>query len=589
MRPAPSIVALLVACSTTAAAPKPPDNALPTIETKTRGMQAIAGFVPLTWDARHGVVYLEPPQLGQDLLYVESLPAGVGSNDIGLDRGQLGSERVVRFERSGPKVLLVQRNLAFRADEGTALEKRAVEDSFAQSVIAGFEVVAETDGRVLVDATSFFLGDAHDVIGALESAGQGEFKLDATRSAFRLDATRGFPRNTEVEVLLTFTGSEPGDFVKDVAPDPKSLSVRVRHSLIALPQPGYVPRAFDPRAGYFATSYADYSAPLGDSLVRRFITRHRLQKVHPEAARSEVVTPIVYYIDPATPEPMRSALLDGARWWTKAFDDAGFIGAFRVEMLPDDADPMDVRYNVIQWVHRATRGWSYGASVTDPRTGEILKGHVTLGSLRVRQDYLIAEGLLAPYESGSEAPPALREMALARLRQLAAHEVGHTLGLAHDYVGSVTGRASVMDYPPPVARLAQDGTIDLSGAYATGIGAWDEVAIAYGYSQFPPGTDEARALDAILSSARARGLAFLTDQDARPAGSAHPQAHLWDDGDDAVSELGRVMSLRAAVLARFGERVVPSGRPLATIEDALVPAFLMHPTRSRRRRSPSAA
>jgi Domain of unknown function (DUF5117) len=324
-------------------------------------MRALPGFMPLYWDARAGRMWLEISRFDADFLYVDSLPAGLGSNDIGLDRGQLGRERVVHFTRNGPRVLLVERNLAFRAELGSAAEKRAVEDSFAQSVTAGFDVAAEEDGRVLVDATSFFLRDAHDVAGALKRARQGGYTLDPARSAFHLANTKNFPRNTEVEVTLTFAGSEPGDWVKGVAPDPTSLTVRTRHSLIELPEPGYTPRAFDPRAGYFAAGYADYSTPVGDPLVRQFITRHRLQKKHPGAAPSEPVKPIVYYLDPATPEPIRGALLDGARWWSAAFEAAGFINGFRVEMLPDDADPLDVRYNVIEWVHRSTRGCVKGA------------------------------------------------------------------------------------------------------------------------------------------------------------------------------------------------------------------------------------
>jgi hypothetical protein len=553
-----------------------PAAATPTIAEKVRALEALPGFFPLHWDAKAGKMWLEIGRFDDDFLYVDSLPAGVGSNDIGLDRGRLGRERVVRFERNGPRVLLVERNLAFRAERGSAAEKRAVQDSFALSVVAGFDVAAEEGGRVLVDATAFFLRDAHDVVGVLKRAKQGAFALDAQRSAFHLANTKNFPRNTEVEVTLTFASTEPGDWVKEVARDPAAITVRTRHSLVQLPDAGYAPRTFDPRAGYFPTGYADYSTPLGEPLVRQFITRHRLEKKDPAAAKSEVVRPIVYYLDPATPEPIRTALLTGARWWGEAFEAAGFLRAFRVELLPEDADPMDVRYNVIQWVHRATRGWSYGGAITDPRTGEIIKGHVTLGSLRVRQDYLIAEGLLAPYETGRPVSPAMEQMALARLSQLAAHEVGHTLGLAHNYLASTAGRASVMDYPHPLVGLSADGAPDLSNAYATGIGEWDKVAIAYGYAQFAPGADEAEELTKIIHAARARGLAFLTDKDARPLGSSHPQVHLWDNGVNAIDEFQRLLGVRSAALARFGENVVKPGRPLATLEEALVPIYLLH-------------
>jgi len=569
----PLLLALVVGCATP---PAPPAASPAAPRSPLEGTRALDGFVPLRWNETTGTMWLAVEAFDQDLLYVESLPAGLGSNDIGLDRSQLGRERVVRFVRSGPRVLLVAPNLAYRAEQGSPEERRAVEDSFARSVLFGFDVAEEEGGRVWVDATGFFLRDVHDVTGTLERSGQGRYSLDPKRCAFHLPMTRNFPDNTEVEVLLTFGGTDPGSEVRSVAPDPDSLSVRERHSFVRLPGPGYAPRAFDPRAGYYPIGYLDYSVPLGAPMQRQFLTRHRLQKTDPRAARSPVVEPIVYYLDPATPEPIRGALLEGARWWSRAFDAAGFVDAFRVEMLPADADPMDVRYNVIQWVHRSTRGWSYGSGVTDPRTGEILKGHVLLGSLRVRQDYLIATALLAPYEDGKPVPPDMERMALARLRQLAAHEVGHTLGLAHNYLASSADRASVMDYPHPLVELAADGTLDLEHAYATGIGAWDEVSIAYGYGQFPPGTDEARVLADILEDARRRGLSFLTDQDARPLGSAHPRTHLWDNGPDALDELERLLGVRAAALARFGQNAVAPGQPLATLEEALVPLYLLH-------------
>jgi len=560
------LVLLLVACAA-------PAHPAPAAESERARFE---GFVPLLWDAQAGKMFLELERFDQDFLYVESLPAGLGSNDVGLDRGQIGKSFVVRFVRSGPKVLLVAPNLAFRAELGSAEERAAVADSFAQSVLYGFEVAEEQDGRVRVDATGFFLRDAHDVVGTLKQSGQGSFALDPSRSAFHLPMTKNFPKNTEVEVWLTFAGAEPGGFVRVVTPEPTAITVRLRHSLVELPGPGYTPRAFDPRAGYYPTGFQDYSVPIAEPIQRQFLTRHRLVKKDPLAERSEPVEPIVYYLDPATPEPIRSALLDGARWWSQAFEAAGWINAYRVELLPADADPLDVRYNVIQWVHRATRGWSYGGGVTDPRTGEIIKGHVSLGSLRVRQDYLIATGLLSPFEEGGEASPEAEAMALARLRQLSAHEVGHTLGLAHNYLASTASRASVMDYPHPLATLRADGTIELADAYGTAIGAWDEVAIDYGYREFPPGTDERAELAQILAEARARGLTFLTDQDARPLGSAHPATHLWDNGANAVDEFERLLVLRKAALARFGARSIPVGRPLATLEEALVPLYLMH-------------
>ena len=576
-----AIFAILAAVSAARAqqpapAARPNAGPLPTIAEKTQGMKKYDGYFPFYWDAKAGKIWLEIDKWNTEFLYVHDLPAGVGSNDIGLDRGQLGGESVVRFERIGPKVLMVESNYSYRAVNGDPGEQKAVRESFAESALWGFEVAAEDSDRVLVDASGFFLRDAHDIPATLRRTHQGAYRLDPARCAFYLDNTKNFPKNTEVEATLTFAGDEPGNWVRQVTPEPESITVREHHSFVELPPPGFKPRVYDPRSSFFAIEYMDYATPIAEPVMKRFIARHRLEKKDPNAAVSEPVRPIVYYLDRGTPEPIRSALLEGARWWAQAFEAAGFKDAFKVEVMPPDADPMDVRYNVIMWVHRSTRGWSNGASVVDPRTGEIIQGRVTLGSLRVRQDYLIAEGLLAPYEKGKPLPAALLQSVLARLRQLAAHEVGHTLGLQHNFASSMNNRASVMDYPPPLVKLGADGVPDLSDAYATGIGTWDKVSIAYGYSQFAPGAGEHAALSKILDDAAARGLRYLTDQDARPPGASSPVAHLWDTGSNAVDELNRLMGVRKAALARFGENNIREGAPMTTLQEVLVPLYLLH-------------
>ncbi|MFG0307216.1 MAG: zinc-dependent metalloprotease, partial [Phycisphaerales bacterium JB040] len=394
------------------------------------------------------------------------------------------------------------------------------------------------------------------------------------------ERTRVFPQNTEVEVTLTFTSDQPGGLVRSVTPDGGAVTVRQHHSFVQLPELGsYTPRAFDPRGGYGGVSWYDFATPIEEPLVKRYIRRHRLEKADPSAEMSAPVEPIVYYLDPGTPEPVRTALMTGGAWWNEAFEAAGFIDAFRMEILPDTADPMDARYNVVQWVHRSTRGWSYGNSIVDPRTGEILKGHVTLGSLRVRQDYLIGEGLTSPYATGTEDADDVMAMSLHRIRQLSAHEIGHTIGLSHNYIASAerdAGNQSVMDYPHPRATLNPDGTISLESPYDEGIGEWDKVAIEWGYREFPGGGDDPEALDAILEDALDRGVSFLTDQDARPAGSAHPQNHLWDNGGDVAAELERMMDVRRVALDRFGEAAIEAGEPMALMEDVLVPLYLHH-------------
>ena len=510
-------IAILTSCLIAPALATAQD--LPTIEDKTAGMQTIDGYFPMFWDDAAGTLWLEISRFDSEELYLSGLSAGLGSNDIGLDRGQTRS-RLVVFERVGPKILMVQRNYQFRADSDNPDERQAVEDAFAKSILWGFTVAAETDGRVLVDTTDFLLRDTHGVIPRLSQDGQ--YRVDQSRSAVHLERTKGFPQNTEIDVTVTFTSQPQGGRgfgprnerrhgVADVTPAADAVTLRQHHSFVQLPGSGYEPRGFDPRSGFGSVSWQDYSTPLGDAMTKRLIRRHRLEKRDPSAAISDAVEPIVYYLDRGTPEPVRSALLEGAQWWNQAFEAAGYRDAFRVELLPEGADSFDIRYNVINWVHRSTRGWSSGGGVTDPRTGEIIKGVVTLGSLRVRQDFLIAEGLLSPYEGGDEMPSELSEMALARIRQLSAHEVGHTLGLGHNYYASSQGRISVLDYPHPLITLDDDGEIDLSDAYDVGIGEWDKVAITYGYRDFPQGTDEPASLQQILDDAWDRDL-ILSDE-----------------------------------------------------------------------------
>ncbi|WP_116108933.1 zinc-dependent metalloprotease [Lewinella sp. IMCC34191] len=559
------------------AAQEKEDKKTPSIADKTEEMEQKEGYFDFYWSDEEGKVYLEIDRWNEDFLYVNSLAAGLGSNDIGLDRNQLGDTRVVFFRRVGPKVFLQQRNLDYRAISDNPAEAQSVQDAFAQSVLEGFKVVAKTDDRALIDLTDFLLSDAHGVVNTLKRSKEGTYKVDANRSALYPDNTKNFPKNSEFEATITFTGEPSGRNVRSVAPNSESFTLRMHHSFVELPDDNYEPRAFDPRSGYYARGYADYATPIDQPLTKRFITRHRLEKKDPAAKLSEPVEPIVYYLDRGAPEPIKSALIEGARWWNQAYEAAGYTNAFRVEVLPEDADPLDVRYNVINWVHRSTRGWSYGSSVTDPRTGEIIKGHVLLGSLRVRQDFLIAQGMIEAYgEDGTTPDPRLEELAVARLRQLSAHEVGHTLGLSHNFAASTNDRASVMDYPAPYVTLGPNDEIDFSQAYDTGIGEWDKQAIRYGYEDFPAGTDEATALREILEETEEMGLRYISDSDARPQGSSQPQGHLWDNGSDPVAEMDRLLKLRSVALQNFSEKNIPVGMPLSELESVLVPVYLMH-------------
>jgi len=532
------------------------------------------GFFTYYVHEAKGKIYLEVGNTNQEFLYYSSLSRGIGSNDIGLDRGKIGSGKVVKFIRSGNKLLLTEPNYSYRATSPDSLEQNAVKESFASSVLFGFEVLATKNGVALVDFTPFLLRDAVGAAQAITATRQGSYSFDASRSGLFLEMCKSFPENTEFEAIVTLSGTNPGPYLRSVVPSPENVTMHQHHSLVKLPEPGFKSRELDPRIGYFGTSYFDYSSPIDQPIEKKLIARHRLEKKYPDQAVSEPVKPIVYYLDPGVPEPIRSALFEGATWWNEAFEAAGFKDAFQVKMLPPDADPMDIRYNVVQWVHRSTRGWSYGSSITDPRTGEILKGKVTLGSLRVRQDYLIAQGLTGDFDSGEEQPQ-LQKMVIDRLKQLSAHEIGHTLGLPHNYIASVASRASVMDYPHPTLKIT-DGKIDLSDAYAAGIGEFDKMAIRWGYQEFPAGTDEKAALNKITEEVIAKGYLFLSDQDARPDGSVHPQTHLWDNGVNATENLKHVMQVRRLALRNFGAAKIPAGTPYANLEEVLVPVYMLH-------------
>jgi hypothetical protein len=545
------------------------------ISKKTAGMAKLSGYFDFYWDENTGKIWLEIDKFHQEFLYVSSLAAGLGSNDVGLDRNRLGQTYLVKFVRVGPKVLLIQPNYSFRASSDNPDEIKAVEDAFAQSVIWGFQAAAEEDGHVLIDASAFLVRDAVNAVGTMRRRNQGNFRLDPSRSAIFLPNTKNFPHNTEFEALVTLVSDNPGNYVRQVTPTAGAVTLRQHHSLIKLPDDDYKPRIYDPRSNFGSASYMDFAAPISEPLTKRFIRRHRLMKKDPAAKSSEAVEPIIYYIDRGAPEPIRSALIEGASWWNEAFEAAGYKNAFQAKLMPEGADLMDVRYNVVNWVHRSTRGWSYGSSVTDPRTGEIIKGHVALGSQRIRQDFLIASSLIADFEAGKEISPEMTEMALARIRQLSCHEVGHTLGMGHNYAASVNDRASVMDYPHPLIKISEDGTIDLSDAYDTGIGKWDEVSIAFGYQHFVKGVNEEKALRKILDDAFSRGLYFLAGQDAG-AGSAHPLANVWDSGKHPVDELERVMKIRSIALKNFSEKRIRPHSPMALLEDVLVPAYMFH-------------
>lgn len=534
------------------------------------------GYFNFYYSEKEDEIYLEVERLNEEFLYVPSLATGIGSNDIGLDRGQLGNEAVVKFEKAGNKLLLVQPNLKYRADTPNDAERKSVEEAFARSVLYGFEIKEEKDGKYIIDFTPFLFEDAHGVASRLKQGSHGDFRIDRSKSALYLPRTKAFPKNVEFETLLTFEGEAASGALRSVAPDSRNITANLHHSFVQLPDDDFEKRPFSPGSGAISMTYYDYSSPVYEPLEKKYIIRHRLKKTDPDAEESEVTEPIIYYLDPGTPEPVRSALLEGAKWWAEAFEELGYKNAYQVKMLPEDVDPLDVRYNVIQWVHRSTRGWSYGASVVDPRTGEIIKGHVSLGSLRIRQDLMIAQALMnKPFGERDDNYHEMMELALARIRQLSAHEIGHTLGFTHNFAASTNNNSSVMDYPHPMIRL-ENGEPDLTRAYDSGIGEWDKFTVKYSYGAVPAETSQEAFLNDVLLEAEQKGLQFISDSDARAAGGAHADAHLWDNSKDPALELERVLALRKQAISNFSIDNIRTGEPYSVLEDVFVPLYFFH-------------
>ena len=532
------------------------------------------GFMDFSYNDDSGKIILEIDNLDNEFLYINSLSRGVGNNDLGLDRGQLGNSRIVYFTKRGNKILLIQPNLRYISNSSNELENKAVEEAFARSVLFGFEIVEKLTDSYKIDLTPFLLNDAHGVSQRLRFSNSGSYSLNKSMSAVDLERTKAFPDNIEFDVLLTFTGNPSGSLVRSVTPTASNLTVNQHHSFVKLPDDNYNKRKFDPRSGSNPFIVYDYSTPIDEKLEQRFIVRHRLNKKNPNDEMSEPVEPIIYYIDNGTPEPVKTALIEGGNWWNQAFESAGYKNAFRIEVLPEDADPMDVRYNLIQWIHRSTRGWSYGASIVDPRTGEIIKGQVSLGSLRVRQDYMILSGLV-DNPNDIQNKSLIKKTSLDRIRQLSAHEIGHTLGFAHNYISSANNRSSVMDYPHPKIDLV-DGKISIADAYSENIGDWDKVSVEYAYRDFPKTKNENNELDKIINEAQKNGLYFLSDSDSRPVGSANPFSHLWDNGELPYKELNKLLKVRDLALKNIDLDNLIDGEPYDRIEDILVPIYMLH-------------
>lgn len=552
-------------------------------ENTPQGATAKEGFFDLYLDEDESKVMAVLPASGEDgtvlrFIYANGLTAGLGSNPIGLDRGAGSNGIIVKFRKVGGKLIAEQENWQYRATADRAAEKQAVEQSFASSFLWSTDIIeTAADGRLLVDLSGFLTRDQFGIARSLKfGSSAAPYKLSGDRSFPDTSRAFSFPDNVEIDAYLTFDTAAPNSQTRATAADGRSVTLVLHHSFVRLPNDGYETRKFDQRTANIGMGFYDYSADLGDPIVTRLSRRFRLEKEDPNQAYGPAKDPIIFYVDNGAPEQIRDALIEGATWWNEGFEAAGFENAFQVKVLPEDAHPLDVRYNVINWVHRQTRGWSYGGSVSDPRTGEIIKANVILGSQRVRQDRMIFEGLAGAAKTGTGDADDPIEVALARIRQLSAHEVGHTIGFAHNFAASSNDRASVMDYPAPYIRPTADGGLDFSEAYDVGLGAWDVFTVQWLYTDFADEVDESEALDALTDEAYGTGLRFIADSHARSPGTAHPYASVWDNGSDAIATLDETMEVRRIGLDNFGLGSLADGRPSSDLNAVIVPIYLYH-------------
>lgn len=575
-----SLAALAVALAAPAThaggAPEAPAAAVP-----AQALPRADGFIPFTWDAAKGRVLMEIPAFDQDILYYVSAATNPGSVEAPFDRGVLYSS-VIHFERSGGKVVVNRINLAYRATHGSPATQQGVADSFPTSVLAILPVESEAGGKVTVDATPLFMRDAANIVARLKRADLGDFKFDPARSAFYPKRMKAFPENTEIETVATFVSDKPSAAISNVTPDPGVFSLRIHHSFLKAPT-GYTPREADPRIGVSAIRFKDFSKPVDDSPDTEWITRWRLEKKDPTAALSEPKKPIVYYFDPAIPDPVRAAMKQGLLWWNKAFEAAGFKNAIEARDAPPDMDPMDIRYAYVLWIQRDERGFSSSGNYSDPRTGEVLgsKTHMDTYRMRTIANYYdaykgglpedgsgitIADPNLVSADQFNAMPKAQRDMVWLRQALLTAHELGHTLGFQHNWAANLNNRSSVMEYPTPRVKVT-NGKLDLSESFMTAVGDYDTYMVRYAYTPFAAGQEKA-GLDGVIKDMRDHDIVFTQESD--------PRYTWYDDRETPEANLREAMDVRKIALATYGPAMLKPGEPIGALRDIRLWMVYLH-------------
>ena len=642
----PALFVLLAAMPAHAEAPKPASTpAAATASDKPYGewkktlkdTEKLTGFFNVYRKRENLYVEIKPAQLKMPFLSIVSCARGIGQN--GLLGGLPIDDRTLQFERVGDHVLLVQVNERFTTPKGTPIDA-ARDLSIGNSVLASLKIESEQDSThaLLVDLAPVLVSDITDLGEAMHAALGKSVRLDNSRSA--LGKAKNFPDNTELEALLTWTPSDRTGLDVSAVPDERFIPITVHYSFSKLPEVPMAPRYADDRVGYFLSAQKDFSRDEKDSFFMRYIHRWRLEKRDPSAAVSEPVKPIVYYVDKTVPEKFRPWVKEAIEKWQVAFEGAGFKNAIIAKDAPGDStfDPEDVRYSTIRWITSSEPVFgAIGPSRIDPRTGEILDADILFEASMFQSYRNLYRRITTAQELEEGALPQLkiqREWAHASERNAAGmtarcdlataasdagallgmtlkmdgtlppgspvpdeylhpavvwavmHEVGHTLGLRHNFRSSTSTPApklqdvawttehglysSVMEYPTP--NISYDRA--KQGQYWTsGAGTYDKWAIRFGYA--PSGAaaadQDVAFATRIADESLQPGHEYSTDEDTYPADAPDPRSNIFDLGDDPLGYAKGRTDYLAKLWRddRFESRVVGDTGDLTALKRAM--------------------